>query len=110
MLAAGLSDQEVRDELVTFVVAGHETVASSLTWTLDLLARNPDVQSRLHAELAAVLGAPGSGRDPGWDDLVHLTYARAVVDESLRLFPPAWAITPRRASSSNPSRRCLPRR
>lgn len=95
MLAAGLSDQEVRDELVTFVVAGHETVASSLTWTLDLLARNPDVQSRLHAELAAVLGAPGSGRDPGWDDLAHLTYARAVVDESLRLFPPAWAITRR---------------
>jgi cytochrome P450 len=95
MLAAGLSDQEVRDELVTFVVAGHETVASSLTWTLDLLARNPGVQARLHAELAAVLGPPGASREPGWDDLAHLGYARAVVDESLRLFPPAWAITRR---------------
>lgn len=95
MLAAGLSDQEVRDELVTFVVAGHETVASSLTWTLDLLARNPSVQDRVHAELTDVLGPPGAGREPGWDDLAHLSYTRAVVDESLRLFPPAWAITRR---------------
>ena len=93
MLAAGMSATEVRDELVTFVVAGHETVASSLTWTLDLLARNPSVQERLHAELHAVLGAPGEGRDPGWGDLRRLPYTRAVVDESLRLFPPAWVVT-----------------
>lgn len=93
MLAAGLSEQEVRDELVTFVVAGHETVASSLTWTLDLLARNPSVQARVHAELSAVLGAPGSGRNPEWEDLRHLRYLRAVVDESLRLYPPAWVVT-----------------
>ncbi|WP_338073763.1 cytochrome P450 [Kineococcus siccus] len=93
MLRAGLSDAEVRDELVTFVVAGHETVASSLTWTLDLLARHPRVQERLHAELAAVLGAPGGARAPGWDDLAALPYTRAVLEESLRLYPPAWVIT-----------------
>ena len=93
MLAAGMDEREVRDELVTFVVAGHETVASSLTWTLDLLARHPHVQQRLHAELAGVLGAPGAAREPGWDDLRRLPYTRAVVDESLRLYPPAWVVT-----------------
>ena len=56
MLAAGMDDRQVRDELVTFVVAGHETVASSLTWTLDLLARHPAVLERVHAELAVALG------------------------------------------------------
>ncbi|MCI2239815.1 cytochrome P450 [Paenibacillus sp. TRM 82003] len=95
MLNAGMDAQEVRDELVTFVVAGHETVASSLTWTLDLLAREPSVQRRLQAELAAVLGSPGAAREPGWDDLPRLRYARAVVDEALRLYPPAWVITRR---------------
>ena len=89
MLAAGMDDRQVRDELVTFVVAGHETVASSLTWTLDLLARNPSVLARVHAELAGALG----GREPGWDDLGNLPLLRAVVDESLRLYPPAWVVT-----------------
>ncbi|WP_432549132.1 cytochrome P450 [Kineococcus arenarius] len=95
MLNAGMGPQEVRDELVTFVVAGHETVASSLTWTLDLLAREPSAQRRLQAELAAVLGPPGAAREPRWEDLPRLRYARAVVDESLRLYPPAWVITRR---------------
>lgn len=62
MLAAGMDDRQVRDELVTFVVAGHETVASSLTWTLDLLARHPAVLERVHAELAVALeGANPAG-------------------------------------------------
>lgn len=87
MLAAGMDDRQIRDELVTFVVAGHETVASSLTWTLDLLSRNPSALAAVHAELAALDG------DPGWSDLGRLRYLRAVVDESLRLFPPAWVIT-----------------
>ena len=95
MLAAGMGPREVRDELVTFVVAGHETVASSLTWTLDLLAREPSAQRRLHAELAEVLGPPGSAREPVWADLPRLRYARAVVDEALRLYPPAWVVTRR---------------
>jgi cytochrome P450 len=86
-----LSDREIRDELVTLVIAGHETVASSLTWTLHLLAGDRQVQERLHAELDAVLG----GRAPGWSDLAALSYTRAVVDESLRLYPPAWVISRR---------------
>jgi cytochrome P450 len=89
MLAAGMDDRQIRDELVTFVVAGHETVASSLTWTLDLLARNPSVLVRVHAELTAALGR----REPGWADLERLPLLRAVVDESLRLYPPAWVVT-----------------
>jgi cytochrome P450 len=87
----GLDEREVRDELVTLVIAGHETVASCLTWALLLLARHPDVQDRLAAELA---GLP-DGRRPGWGDLGALPYARAVVDEALRLYPPAWVVTRR---------------
>jgi len=85
-----LSDREIRDELVTLVIAGHETVASSLTWTLHLLAGAPVVQKQLHAELDGVLSGA-----PRWADLPALTYTRAVVDESLRLYPPAWVITRR---------------
>lgn len=70
-----LSRRQVRDELVTFVIAGHETVASCLTWTLHLLAGAPAVQERLR------------GHD--------VAYATAVVDEALRLYPPAWMISRR---------------
>lgn len=93
----GLSDVEVRDELVTLVIAGHETVASALSWTLLLLADHPQVQQRLHAELDVVL--PGR-RAPGWADLAALRVTRSVVDEALRLFPPAWVLT-RRAESED---------
>ncbi len=89
--AGVLTGTEVRDELVTMIIAGHETVASSLTWTLALLADDPRVQDRLHAELDLVL----AGGSPGWDDLPALPYLRAVVRESLRLYPPAWVITRR---------------
>jgi cytochrome P450 len=73
------------------VIAGHETVASSLVWTLQLLAEHPAVQDRVQAELTAVL----AGREPGWPDLAALTYTRRVVDEALRLYPPAWVLTRR---------------
>ena len=89
-----LTPAEVRNELVTMVIAGHETVASALTWTLHLLASHPDARARLHRELDEVL----AGRAPGWADLVRLRWTRAVVDESLRLFPPAWVVT-RRATA-----------
>jgi cytochrome P450 len=88
---AGLSDREIRDELVTLVIAGHETVASSLTWALQLLAENVTAQDEVAAEVASVLG----GRDPGWADLPALTFTRQVVDEALRLYPPAWLLTRR---------------
>ncbi len=91
--APWMSDQEVRDELVTLVIAGHETVASSLVWTLHLLAESPSVQERLYAELDEVL----DGRPPAWKDIPQLSYTRAVIDEALRLFPPAWVITRRSA-------------
>jgi cytochrome P450 len=94
--SAGLSDREIRDELVTLVIAGHETVASSLTWTLHLLAGAAPVQKRLQAELDDVLAGPaGTSRAPGWADLPALVYTRAVVEESLRLYPPAWVISRR---------------
>ena len=86
-----LTDRQVRDEIVTLVIAGHETVASCLTWTLHLLSRSPQVQDRLADELDAVLG----DRAPAWGDLRDLPYTRAVVDESLRLYPPAWVVTRR---------------
>ncbi len=73
-----LSDELIRDEIVTFLIAGHETTASSLTWALYLLARNPEVWDRLHAEVSAI----GS----------ESRLARAVVMESLRMYPPAWSI------------------
>jgi cytochrome P450 len=98
-----LSDREIRDELITLVIAGHETVASSLTWTLHLLAETPLVQKQLHSELDELLSADrdpagadaGRCRAPRWSDLPALTYTRAVVEESLRLYPPAWVITRR---------------
>ena len=87
-----LTDAEVRDELVTLVIAGHETVASALSWTLLLLADHPLVQQQLHAELDEVLAGR---RAPTWADLPALPFTRSVVDESLRLFPPAWVVTRR---------------
>ncbi|GAA3592544.1 cytochrome P450 [Kineosporia mesophila] len=89
-----MTDQEIRDELVTLVIAGHETVASSLVWILHLLADAPEVQERLYAELDHVL----EGRPPSWKDIPALAYTRAVVDEALRLYPPAWVITRRSAA------------
>jgi cytochrome P450 len=78
----------VRDEALTLLLAGHETTANALTWTWDALARNPDAEARLHAELDAVLG----GRDPVPADYPRLTFTRDVVAESMRLRPPAWIL------------------
>jgi len=86
---SGLDDTAVRDEVVTLLVAGHETVASSLTWTLHLLAHHPQVQQRLADEVAAL------SDDPDTADLPRLPWTRAVVDEALRLYPPAWVVTRR---------------
>lgn len=82
-----LSTRQIRDEIVTFIVAGHETVASALTWAWHLLAQHPDALERLHAEVDAL------DSDPTVADLDHLSWCRAVLDETLRLYPPAWLIT-----------------
>jgi cytochrome P450 len=83
-----MTDQQLRDEVLTLFLAGHETTANSLAWTWWLLAQNPEVEERFHAELHSVLG----GRLPGIDDLARLPFTGHIVTESLRLYPPAWAI------------------
>ncbi len=81
-----LDDQELRDEVMTVFLAGHETCANALTWTFYLLARHPEVQERLAEEASTVLG----GREPSFEDLPQLPYAAMVFNEGLRLYPPAW--------------------
>jgi cytochrome P450 len=90
LLDSGLTDSEVRDELVTMVIAGHETVAASLTWTLMLLAEHTSVQERSRAELAGLPGPVSL-----LDHRGRLPWTRAVVDEALRLYPPAWVVSRR---------------
>ena len=84
----GMSDAQLRDEVVTMLNAGHETTANALTFTLYLLSKHPDVARRLEAEVDAVLGE----RQPTVDDLKTLTYTMQVLRESLRLYPPVWAL------------------
>jgi cytochrome P450 len=93
----GLTDRQIRDEVVTIFLAGHETTASALTWSWYLLAQHPEAQKRLHAELDEVLG----GRPPTPDDLPCLPYASGVFAEALRLYPPA-AMVFRRALEDHP--------
>jgi len=87
----GMSDRQIRDEMATLIIAGHETVASALTWAWHLLAQHPAAWAELEAEVDAALG----GRTPTADDLPALPYARMVFEETLRLYPPAWLITRR---------------
>ena len=86
--AARMSDEQLRDEVLTIFLAGYETVANALTWTWLLLGQNPDAEARMHAELDAVL----AGRLPTLDDLPRLRYTEMVFSESMRLYPPAWAM------------------
>jgi cytochrome P450 len=81
----GMNDRQVRDEVMTLLLAGHETTSNALTWTWYLLSQHPDAESRLHAELEQVLG----GRTPTVEDLPRLVYTRMVLEETLRLYPPA---------------------
>lgn len=85
-LATHFDDQELRDEVMTILLAGHETCANALTWTLYLLARHPEVQERMAAEADAVL----CGRPATYEDLPQLPYTAMVFNEGLRLYPPAW--------------------
>lgn len=82
----GMDDQQLRDEIITMILAGHETTANLLSWTFYLLSKHPDVERRVREEAARVLG----DRDPVLEDVKSLEYTRMVLDEALRLFPPAW--------------------
>jgi cytochrome P450/SAM-dependent methyltransferase len=88
---AGLTDGQVRDEVVTLLLAGHETTANLLTWTWYLLSQYPDVEARLHAELDSVL----DGRPPSVEDLLAMPYGEKVLLETLRIYPPVWAMVRR---------------
>jgi cytochrome P450 len=79
-----MSDQELRDEVMTFMLAGHETTANALTWTWFLLSEHPDAEHRVRAECRQVVGE----RLPTFADLEHLTYTKMVFQESMRLYPP----------------------
>ena len=92
-----MTAQEVRDQVVTIFVAGHETTAVAMSWIWYLLAMHPDVEGKLHAELDAVLG----GRDPGPDDLPNLPYGRMVIDEAMRFYPPAPGTSTRQALAAD---------
>ena len=83
-----MTDRQLRDEVMTLFVAGHETTANALTWAFFLLSQNQEAEARLHAELDAVLG----GRFPTVDDLPRLPCAEGVFAESLRLYPPGWGL------------------
>jgi cytochrome P450 len=83
-----MSDRQLRDELVTLFLAGHETTAITLSWTFFLLAKNPHVEEVLHREVVEAVG----DRLPGAQDLPRLRFAESVVKESLRLYPPAYAV------------------
>ena len=83
----GMSDAQLRDEALTIFLAGHETTANALTWTWYLLSQHPEVEKRFHAEVDSLNGA-----SPTIDDLARLPYTRMVLAESMRLYPPAWAI------------------
>jgi len=84
----GMSDRQLRDEVMTIFLAGHETTANALTWTWYLLSQHPEQEALLHAELDRVLG----DRAPQYLDLAALPYGRMVLEESMRLYPPAWAV------------------
>jgi cytochrome P450 len=86
--APGMSDEQIRDEAMTIFLAGHETTANAMAWTWHLLGKSRPVEERLHEELARVL----DGRTPGVEDVPKLEYTRAVVAESMRLYPPAWTM------------------
>ncbi|UPW01556.1 cytochrome P450 [Halorussus gelatinilyticus] len=84
---AEMDAEQIRDEMLTFLFAGHETTALTLTYVWDLLSRNPDAEARLHDELAEVV----DGR-PTIEDVFEFEYAEAVVKEAMRLYPPAHEI------------------
>src|SRR6202034_389315 len=84
----GMTAKEVRDQVVTIFMAGHETTSQAMSWTWYLLSQHPAAEAKLHEELATVL----EGRAPRYEDLAHLRYTRMVIEESMRLYRPAYPL------------------
>jgi cytochrome P450 len=103
--ARGMTDRQLRDEVMTLFLAGHDTTALALSWTWTLLAQHPQAEARLHAELREVLG----GRAPAAADLPRLRYTEHVLTEALRLYPPAWAVGRQAAADCEIGGRRVPR-
>jgi cytochrome P450 len=82
-----MSDVQLRDEVMTLLLAGHETTANALTWASYLVSGSPGVETRLHAEVDAL-----GDRPLGAEDVARLPYTRAVIAETMRLYPPAWIV------------------
>lgn len=83
-----MNDDQLRDEVATIILAGHETTANLLSWTFYLLSKNPDCKTKIMEEIDSVL----QGRPPGMREFSQLKYTLAVLKESLRLYPPAWVV------------------
>jgi cytochrome P450 len=86
-----MGDGELIDEILTLIVAGHETTASGLNWTWYLLSQHPEVEARLHAELDAAPELPA----PSLVQVEALAYTQQVINETLRLYPPGWVLSRR---------------
>jgi len=82
-----MTDTQIRDEAMTIFLAGHETTANALSWTWYLLSQHPDIEARFHREIDSL-----GDRFPQPDDLANLPYTRMILAESMRLYPPAWAV------------------
>ena len=93
-----MSDKQVRDEVMTIFIAGHETTANALTWTFYLLSQYPDVEKKLHDEIDSILGDNNNknghiaNKIPTPDDIPKLQYTEKVLRESMRLYPPVWTM------------------
>jgi cytochrome P450 len=95
--AAKMTNKQLRDEVMTIFLAGHETTANALTWTFYLLSQHPEVESKIMGEIASVFGSEGNIDDDGdgmatFEDISKLKYTEMVLMESMRLYPPSWAI------------------
>jgi cytochrome P450 len=101
----GMTDQQVRDEVLTLLLAGHETTANALSWAFFLLAQHPHVEARLQEEYQRVL----KGRSAVIEDLPQLPYTCMVIEETLRLYPPAWGLGRRALGNDEIGGYCIPK-
>jgi cytochrome P450 len=92
----GLTDEEVSDEVLTLLTAGHETTANALSWAVHHLGERPDLEARVHAEVDEVAG----DRGVTFEDIPHLGFLHSVIMETLRLYPPAWILTRRTTATA----------